>query len=56
MLEISPVSDDDRALLTLAPSIDACSDTLLSASLFFEGDLDSVKGIFKNIIILEILI
>lgn len=57
MLEISPVSDDDRALLTLAPSIDACSDTLLSASLFLEGDLDSVRGIFKNIkIILEILI
>lgn len=48
LLEIPPVSDDDRALLTLAPSSDVCSDTLLSASLVLEGDLDSVRGIFKT--------
>ncbi len=48
LLEIPPVSDDDRALLTLPPSSDVCSDTLLSTSLFLEGDLDSVRGIFKT--------
>lgn len=32
-----PVSDEDKALLTLAPSTEGCSDTRLSASLAMDG-------------------